>query len=206
VIVPSWVAIASAACSHTRLRHRGRVGVGGLGTLVTGSVLFSLGLAPVFTLATDMTVGTAPPERVEAAAAVSETSSDLGGALGIAILGSIGREVYRSAMAAADISGLTPEAGRAARDTLSGAVAAAERLPEQLGLRLVDAARDAFVYGFEVTAAVSALVAIVLALVAGVLLRKVQAIPSPTSRHRSGTSAVRSPVARSWKEHSRDET
>jgi MFS transporter, DHA2 family, multidrug resistance protein len=77
-------------------------------------------------------------------------------------------------MAGADISGLTPETGRAVRDTLSGAVAAGEGLPDQLGVQLVDAARDAFVYGFEVTAAVSAIVAIALALVAGVVLRNVR--------------------------------
>jgi DHA2 family multidrug resistance protein-like MFS transporter len=152
---------------------------GGLATLVTGSVLFSLGLAPVFTLATDLMVGTAPPERAGAAAAVAETSSELGGALGIATLGSIGTAVYRRVMATADTSGLTPEIERAVIDTLSGALAAAERLPEQWGARLVDAARNAFVSGFEVAATVSALIAITLALVAGVLLRNVSRDPEP---------------------------
>lgn len=41
-----------------------------------------IGLAPVFTLATDMIVGTAPPERAGAASAISETGSELGGAQG----------------------------------------------------------------------------------------------------------------------------
>jgi MFS transporter, DHA2 family, multidrug resistance protein len=133
----------------------------------------------VFTLSTDMMVGAAPPERAGAAAAVAETSSELGGALGIAILGSVGTAVYRRVMASADISGLTPEVGRAVRDTLSGAIAAAERLPEQVDARLVDAARDAFVHGFEVAAAVSAVIAITLALVAGVVLRNVRRDPKP---------------------------
>jgi DHA2 family multidrug resistance protein-like MFS transporter len=82
-------------------------------------------------------------------------------------------------MATADISGLTPEIQRAVRDTLSGALAAAERLPEQWGARLVDAARNAFVSGFEVAATVSALIAITLALVAGALLRNVSRDPEP---------------------------
>jgi DHA2 family multidrug resistance protein-like MFS transporter len=69
---------------------------------------------------------------------------------------------------------LTPEVARAARDTVIGAVAAAERLPEQVGLELVSAARDAFAYGFEVTAAVSAVIAIALAVLAGVGLRDVR--------------------------------
>jgi DHA2 family multidrug resistance protein-like MFS transporter len=176
---PAFVMAGGLVLAAVGFLALGHIGGGGLGTLVTGSVLFSLGLAPVFTLATDMTVGTAPPERAGAAAAVSETSSELGGALGIAILGSIGTSVYRRVMAGVDISGLTPEAGRAVRDTLSGAVAAAERLPAQVGVRLVDAARDAFVHGFEVAAAVSALVAITLALVAGVLLRNVRRDPEP---------------------------
>jgi DHA2 family multidrug resistance protein-like MFS transporter len=136
--------------------------------------MFSLGLAPVFTLATDMMVGTAPPERAGAAAAVSETSSEFGGALGIAILGSIGTALYRRVMAGTEISGLTPEAGRVVRDTLAGAVGAAERLPEQVGLELINAARDAFVHGFALTAAVSAVIAAALAVLAGVVLRNVR--------------------------------
>ncbi len=65
----------------------------GLVVLVIGSVVFSLGLAAVFTLATDLMVGTAPPERAGAASAIAETGSEFGGALGIAILGSIGTAV-----------------------------------------------------------------------------------------------------------------
>ena len=65
-----------------------------LAVLVTGSLLVSLGLAPVFTLATDVIVGAAPPERAGAASAISETGSELGGALGIALLGSLATAVY----------------------------------------------------------------------------------------------------------------
>jgi len=65
-----------------------------LPVLVTGSLLVSLGLAPVFTLATDVIVGAAPPERAGAASAISETGSELGGALGIALLGSLATAVY----------------------------------------------------------------------------------------------------------------
>src|SRR5262249_59953216 len=59
----------------------------GLPILVAGSVVFSLGLAPVDTLATDLAVGATPPERAGAASALSETSAAFGGALGIPILG-----------------------------------------------------------------------------------------------------------------------
>ena len=171
---PAFVMSGGLALAAVGFLTLGQVQDGGLAALVTGSVLFALGLAPVFTLATDLTVGTAPPERAGAAAAVSETSAELGGALGIAILGSIGTAVYRRVMAGTEIPELTPEVARAARDTVSGAVAAAERLPEQAGLALVGAARDAFAYGFEITAAVSAAIAVALAVLAGVVLRDVR--------------------------------
>src|SRR5262249_18392063 len=69
-----------------------------LPVLVVASFVFSLGLSPAFTLGTDMMIGAAPPEQAGAAAALSETGSELGGALGIAILGSLGTAVYRRAL------------------------------------------------------------------------------------------------------------
>jgi hypothetical protein len=90
-------------------------------------VVFSLGLGPVFTLV----VG----------AALSETSSELGGALGIAVLGVIGTAVYRGQVADGVPAGVPPEAADAARDTLGGVVAVAAGLPEQLGAAVLDAAR-----------------------------------------------------------------
>jgi DHA2 family multidrug resistance protein-like MFS transporter len=68
----------------------------GLAALVTGSVVMALGAAQVVTLSTDLIVGAAPPERAGAASGISETGTELGGALGIAILGSLGTAVYRS--------------------------------------------------------------------------------------------------------------
>ncbi len=66
---------------------------GGLAALVAASLVISLGLAPVLTLTTDLIVGSVPPERAGAASGMSETAAELGGALGIAILGSIGTAV-----------------------------------------------------------------------------------------------------------------
>ncbi len=62
----------------------------------------SFGLAPVFTLSTDLIIGTVPPERAGTAAGLAETSSEFGGALGIAILGSIVTALYAGGMAAFD--------------------------------------------------------------------------------------------------------
>jgi DHA2 family multidrug resistance protein-like MFS transporter len=142
--------------------------------LITGSIIYSLGLSPVVILATDLIVGSAPVERAGAASAISETSSELGGALGIAILGSIGTAVYRHAMWDAVPGGVPPEALEAARSTLGGAVAVGDQLPHGLGAELLGAAREAFTQAFQLTAAISAAVALITALLATVLLRRVR--------------------------------
>jgi len=128
----------------------------GLAPLVAASVLFSVGLAPAVTLVTDIVLAAAPPERAGAAAAISETSAELGGALGIAILGSVGTAVYRSAMTLGTPPGVPPAAAEAARSTLGGAVAAAARLPSAVAGPLLAAAREAFTRGFQLSAWISA--------------------------------------------------
>jgi DHA2 family multidrug resistance protein-like MFS transporter len=150
-----------------------------LAALVVGSVVFSAGLTPVVTLTTDLVLGAAPPERAGAAAAISETSSEFGGALGIAILGSIVTVIYRGAMTGALPAGLTPEAAEAARGTIGGAVSVAGELPAALGAGLMDAARSAFAQAFEVTALIGAAISIGVAILAVALLRHVRAQGSP---------------------------
>lgn len=136
----------------------------GLALLVTGSTVMAIGLAPVFTLVTDVVVGAAPQERAGAASAISETGAELGGALGIAVLGSIGTAVYRS-----QVPDALPEAGR---NTLSAAVQAAARMPDRVGAPLLDAARAAFTHGLQVTAGVCVIVVLAGAVLTALLLRR----------------------------------
>ena len=140
-------------------------------TLVIGSIIYSLGLCPVFILATDLIVSSAPLERAGAASAISETSSELGGALGIAILGSIGTAVYRHAMTGAMLAGVPAASAEAARSTLGGALAEAGRLPEATGAHLLGSARDAFVHAFGLAAWISAGISLATAVMIVVLLR-----------------------------------
>jgi MFS transporter, DHA2 family, multidrug resistance protein len=142
--------------------------------LVTGSVIYSLGISPVVILATDLIVGSAPVERAGAASALSETSSELGGALGIAVLGSIGTAVYRGQMIDAVPAGIPVTSADVARSTLGGALAEAGRLPERLGTELLGLAREAFVQSLELAATVCALIAIGTAVMAFILLRRVR--------------------------------
>ena len=143
----------------------------GLGVLVTASAVMGLGLGPMAALGTDLIVGAAPPERAGAASAISETSTELGAGLGIAVLGSIGFGVYRSRIADTMPIGVHDEA---ARESLGGAVAVAGELSGKAGAELLTVAREAFVHGLHVTAIVGAAVAVALAVLAATLLRNVQ--------------------------------
>jgi DHA2 family multidrug resistance protein-like MFS transporter len=152
----------------------------GLGILVTGSAVFSLALAPVDTLATDLAVGAAPPERAGAASALSETSSEFGGALGIAVLGVIGTSIYRSHLTDALPAGILSKTAAAGRDTLGAAVAAAGQLPGQPGQVLVRAARQAFTQGLHVAFAISAAAVLGAAVLAAIQLRHLRSSSEPS--------------------------
>jgi MFS transporter, DHA2 family, multidrug resistance protein len=155
------------------------VGGDSLPVIVTGSVVFALGLAPVYTLAADLMVGAAPPERAGAAAGISETSSEFGGAFGIAVLGAVGTALYRGEMDDTVPANVPPEAAEAARDTLGAALAAADELPARLRPELVDAAREAFTQALQVAATLSAAVAVAAAVLAVALLRRVRPATEP---------------------------
>jgi MFS transporter, DHA2 family, multidrug resistance protein len=148
---------------------------GGLTLVVTASVIISLALSPVFNLTTEMIVGSAPPERAGMASGISETGAELGAALGIAVLGSIGTAVYRSDVSTNLPSDMPANAVNAALDTLGGATVAAARLSDGLGNILVQVSRTAFVHGLNVTAAIAAAIALLAASVVAVVLRNVPA-------------------------------
>jgi DHA2 family multidrug resistance protein-like MFS transporter len=148
----------------------------GFATFALGSTIFSLGMSPVFTLTTDVIVGSAPPERAGAASAVSETSAEFGGALGIAIFGSIGVAVYRAAEMPADVSAATAAASRA---TLAGAVTAARELPEPVAAALIESTRAAFLDGLHVCAAISCAGAVALAIFTMATLRHARPAVEP---------------------------
>src|SRR5207247_3199309 len=82
-----------AAIGSAVLTQLHGIGDSAFAALVTGSILVALGVAPVVTLATDLIIGAAPPERAGGASGLSETGTELGGALGIALLGSIATAV-----------------------------------------------------------------------------------------------------------------
>ena len=151
----------------------------GIFLIVIASIVISVGLAPVITLATELIVGSAPPEQAGAATGISETSGELGGALGIAILGSIGTAVYRTEVADKLPASVPAEVVAAAMDTLGGALEVAQTLPAELGSALVAAAQTAFIDALHFVAAVAAVLAVITAIAAAAALWKVEPRPEP---------------------------
>ena len=174
----------------------------GLGVIALPCLLYSMDLTvlnlAVPSLSADLKpsstqllwiIGAAPPERAGAASAISETCSEFGGALGIAILGSIGTAIYRRAMAGSVVDGIPHEAAVAARDTLGGAVAVAGQLPGP-GAALLDTARRAFAEGLQVTALTSAFVVLGMAIFVLVSLRHVRSASQPADPDRGPERAI----------------
>ena len=134
--------------------------------LVAGYIVMSFGLAPIFTLSTDLIIGAVPPQRAGVASGLAETSSEFGGALGVAILGSIVTALYASGMATIDLAGFSANAATAARETIGGAVAEAQAAGGAAGQKLLDSARVSYGFAVQVVSLVGAGASLLAALVA----------------------------------------
>lgn len=153
----------------------------GLPAMIVGFALFNLGCAPMVTLGTGIMMGFVEPTRAGAAAALQETSSEFGFALGIAALGSLGTLVYRSLLSGALPPDLNAEQARLASETLAGAVTVASGLAE--GALLLAAANEAFVSSLRLVAGVEAGIFVLIAIVALTALRGVKPLGAGSGAH-----------------------
>ncbi|MFC0005391.1 MFS transporter [Micromonospora siamensis] len=139
--------------------------------LLLGAAGYAAGLVLVMSLVTELVLGAAPPERAGVASALTESSSELGGALGMAVLGSVGAAVYHREAVDGLPSGLPGGAVATVRETLGGALAVADGLPAATGAAVLRAARLAFTDGLHSAAVAAALVMLAAAVVAAAVLR-----------------------------------
>jgi DHA2 family multidrug resistance protein-like MFS transporter len=114
-------------------------------------------------------MGSLPPNKAGVGSAVNDTVREVGGALGVAVLGSVLTSQYTSAISAST-TGLTEGASRVADDSLGGAVGVAQELGGTTGAALLDAAQAAYVDGFGLALTVAAFVALAGAAVAAIWL------------------------------------
>jgi DHA2 family multidrug resistance protein-like MFS transporter len=172
-IRPAYVVSAGLALAGVGTALLTQTGTDSLALAVIGNALMSLGFGFTFTLTADMVVTAAPPERAGAASAISETGAEFGGALGIAVLGSIGMAVYRNHIASGMPPGLPTETIELAKETLGGAVKSAAELGNAAGAALATAAHEAFVDGLHIVAAIGAAGFFALALLTVIALRRI---------------------------------
>lgn len=149
----------------------------GLAVLIAGYAVMSLGMGPLATVGTDIVVGSAPVEQAGSASSLSETSSELGIALGVALLGSVGAAAYRSGIAGEEIAELPLSVAERVRDTLAAAITEAERLAPAQAAELLTVAREAFTSGMHLVTGISAIAALAFAGLALTVLRRT---PAPT--------------------------
>jgi DHA2 family multidrug resistance protein-like MFS transporter len=149
--------------------------------LLITATIYAGGIVGVMTVGNELIMGAVPPERAGAAAAVVETATEFGAALGIAVLGSLGVAAYRSSLAAAAPPGTPPRALAAASDTLGGAMTVAGQLPGRIGTELLEAARTAFTHGLNNAALGAAIIMVLAAVLSGVFFRGVRVESPPAA-------------------------
>ncbi|MEU3571718.1 MFS transporter [Kitasatospora sp. NPDC036755] len=131
---------------------------------LVGVALISAGSSSVLALMTDFVVAVGPADQSGSVAALQKACQELGGALGIALFGTIGAALYRDGFSSAALNAL-PEAVRGpAQDTLGGAVAVAQNLPPAVGQGVLDAAKSSFVDSLDFNAWIGIGVAVAAAL------------------------------------------
>lgn len=191
---PGWVMAAGLALAAVGLFIVSRTpSSDGLGTLLTGFTFATVGIAAPTALVVNLILSSAPPEKAGAASGMSETSGELGVALGVALFGSVAAAIYRGQVVVPDV--LPDQAATAAREGLAGAVATAGALPEALAGDLLESARTAFTSGLGVAANIGTVLLAALAVVMGVAFRHLRPHGEESTPATGETTEERADVA-----------
>jgi MFS transporter, DHA2 family, multidrug resistance protein len=132
------------------------------GVLIT-QCLFALGMGLTIAPATASIMGAVPSARAGVGSAINDTTRQVGGALGVAVLGSIGASLYRHSIGHSAAAAQLPAK---ALDSVGSTLNAARALPPGARLVASDAARRAFMHGFAVSSLVGVFVALIGAAIA----------------------------------------
>jgi EmrB/QacA subfamily drug resistance transporter len=137
----------------------------GYAIVAVAQVLLGFGMGTAMAPATEAIMGSLPIAKASVGSAVNDATRTTGGALGVAVLGSLLSSGYRADMDAA-VTGLPGSAAAAAQDSLGGGLHVAAGLGGPAGERLASAAQTAFVSGMHTALIAGAVVALAGAIVA----------------------------------------
>jgi EmrB/QacA subfamily drug resistance transporter len=141
------------------------------GPVIVSMALLAIGLSLVTAPATEAVMSSLPVEKAGAGAAVNDTTRELGGTLGVAVVGSVFASVYGPKIG--EFLGQYPvpvEAVAAAKESVAAALSVASQAPAGLQASFADAASSAFVQGMSLGSMVAAGVAFVGGVVAALFL------------------------------------
>jgi len=144
---------------------------------LTFFLLIGCGVGLAMAPSTDSVMGSVPKDEAGVGSATSDTSMQVGGALGVAVLGTALNLRYQHLMSALIGHHAVPSAIRdVILGSLGGALQVAARIPGPTGSALADAARRSFVSGMDLALLIAC---IVVAAAAGVVLLALPQHPSP---------------------------
>jgi EmrB/QacA subfamily drug resistance transporter len=158
----------------------------GYSTVLVMFLVAGFGMGLTSAPATNSIMGSVPRQQAGIASAVNNTTRPVGGALGVAVLGSILSTAYRSSMEV-PTAALPADAADAARDSIGSAMQVAARIGGPEGEALMLAARSSFIDAMGTAILVGVGVALLGAAVAATMLpsrrRELQNEAALTSAH-----------------------
>ncbi len=153
-------------------------------------VILGSGMGITSAPATGSIMSSIPMNKAGVGSAVNDTTREVGGALGIAVLGSIANSTYRSGISADTLSSLPRGAADAASESVGAAVQIAKNpeLPAEVARLLGSEARDAFTDAFNTTLGTGAVIAAIVGVVVFFAGRKADAV-AVAARHQQQRDA-----------------
>lgn len=120
----------------------------GYGQVAIALAILGVGMGTAMAPATDSVMGSLPLAKAGVGSAMNDTTRQIGGALGVAILGSVLASIYSSTMEPL-VTSLPPQAAEHASDSIGGAFTVAAEAGD-LAAPLIEAAKSAFIDGMGV--------------------------------------------------------
>jgi EmrB/QacA subfamily drug resistance transporter len=173
VVMSIGFTLASTSTLHT-----------GVLFLVSASVIMAVGMGLAVAPATESIMGSLPNSQSGVGSAVNDTTRELGGALGVAVMGSISATIFRSHLHLGGVPGVYSVPARA---SVGAAVTIGMHAPGNIGETIIRSARHAFLIGADRATLVAAAAALMgAAVTAAYLPARAAEEPPPLSRRRVG--------------------
>jgi hypothetical protein len=163
------------------------------GDLLPGLVLMGTGIGLTWAPTTESIMGSLPPAKAGVGSAVNDTVREIGGALGVAVLGSILASQYTSAVSTST-DALPADAAHVAGDSLGGAVVVSQEIGGTTGAAILDAARAAYLDGFGLALTIAAAIAAAGAAIVAVWLPARAGSPASVGEAEADGSGVAAPA------------